>query len=126
MKITVEVDLAKCFHVKLEQHLAVKLVESIISIHGITKDLEEAKRIIENFDEYYGIAKRRYESYLVVPKDIAESIRGRTVVQKIKLIKNGDNKIVEFVFDKKVPKELIVKALNEIGYSEVLFEYKEF
>lgn len=126
MRITIEVDLAKCLHVKLEQGLAIKLIESVIARHGITKDLEEAKRIIENFDEYYSIARKKYEGYLIVPKDMAESIRGRTVVHKLKLIKEDDMKIVEFIFDKRISRELIIKALNEIGYSEVVFELKEF
>lgn len=124
-EITVEVDIANCVHVKLEKNLASKLVQVIISKHGTTRDLEETKRVIENFDEYYGILRRRFMDYLTVPKDMAESIRGRTVVHKLRLLKEGELRVVEIVFDKRVPRNLLVDCLRDLGFSGVIFKQLE-
>lgn len=120
-EVVVELDVASCMHVKLEREVALKLVQAIMARHGVTRDLEETKRVIENFDEYYGILKRRFMDYLTIPKDTAESIRGRTVVHKIRLIREGEYRIVEFVFDKRVSRDLIVECLKDVGFSSVSF-----
>lgn len=122
-KVTIEVDLASCMHVKLERSKALDLINAIIEAHGITKDLEETIRVVRNFDEYYQIARRRFETYIVIPKDVSESIRGRTVVSKVRLIREGDLRIVELVFDKRVPQSFIVEMLEKVGFKEV--EIKE-
>ncbi len=116
MKVVVEVDLAKCMHVKLEQEKAIELINALIRSHGIVRDLEEAKRVVENFDEYYSIARRRFESYIVVPKDVTDSLRGRALIHKLRLIIENGRKLVEIVFDKRVREEFIIEILKRLGY----------
>ncbi|MGC8982620.1 MAG: hypothetical protein ACP5KA_02550 [Desulfurococcaceae archaeon] len=116
MKIVVEVDLAKCMHVKLEQEKAIELINALIRSHGIVRDLEEAKRVVENFDEYYNIARRRFESYIVIPKDVTDSLRGRALIHKLRLIVEDGKKLVEIVFDKRVREEFIIEILKRLGY----------
>lgn len=121
MKITVVLDLAKYPHINLERDYALKFIEIIVEKHGNTRDLEEAKRVILSFDEYYSIAHKKSDGYLVIIKDPANSLRGRVVVHKVRLLTEQGKKIVELILDRRVPRDLIVSSLKEIGFTEVEF-----
>ncbi|MEM4481196.1 MAG: hypothetical protein QXK88_04445 [Desulfurococcaceae archaeon] len=121
MKISVSVDLANCMHVKLTRELALRFLESIIEIHGETRDLEEAVRLIAGFDEYYKSSQRKFEGYLAVPKDTSDAIRGRVIVHKIKLLLENREKYVELVLDRRVSRELVARSLSQLGFSEAEF-----
>ncbi len=119
MEINVYYDIAKYLHVKLDREKALEFIDSIISKHGITRDLEETRRIIENFDEFYSIARRKSDGYLIIQKDSGDVVRGRVVVHKIRLIIEGNVKTVELIIDRRVSRELIESCLREIGFSKI-------
>jgi len=119
LKIEVYIDIAKYPHIIFKRELALSFIASIIRRHGATKDLEEAKRVISNFDEYYGIAHRKSGGYLIIPKDSYDAVRGKVVVHKVKLSIENNEKIVEIILDRRVSKDLIESSLREIGFSEV-------
>lgn len=119
MEINVYYDIAKYLHVKLDREKALEFIDSIISKHGITRDLEETRRVIENFDEFYSIARRKSDGYLIIQKDSGDVVRGRVVVHKIRLIIEGNVKTVELIIDRRVPRELIETCLREIGFSKI-------
>lgn len=119
MEINVYYDIAKYLHVKLDREKALEFIDSIISKHGITRDLEETRRIIENFDEFYSIARRKSDGYLIIQKDSGDVVRGRVVVHKIRLIIEGNVKTVELIIDRRVSRELIESCLREIGFTKI-------
>jgi len=119
VEINVYYDIAKYLHVKLDREKALEFIDSIISKHGITRDLEETRRIIENFDEFYSIARRKSDGYLIIQKDSGDVVRGRVVVHKIRLIIEGNVKTVELIIDRRVSRELIESCLREIGFSKI-------
>ncbi|MEM0000783.1 MAG: hypothetical protein QXH02_07575 [Desulfurococcaceae archaeon] len=121
MKITIVLDLARYPHISLERDYALRFIEVIMRKHGSTRDLEEAKRIILGFDEYYSIAHKKSNGYLVVIKDPADSLRGRVIVHKVKLLTEHGKKIVELILDRRAPRELIISSLEELGFTEVEF-----
>lgn len=120
MRIIALIDLARYVHIKLNRIDALKLLDAVTKRHGITRDLEEAKRIVTNFSEYCDIAKK-FDGYLTVIKDPADSIRGRVIVHRIRLLRENSEEFVELILDRRVPRELIISALKEIGFSDVEF-----
>jgi len=117
-RIKIIVDLARSPHVTLKQEEALELLECIESHHGETRDLSEAMRIISNFDEFYNMARKKFEEYLFIPKDSRDTILGKVVVHKIKLEKNN-GKNAEIIFDRRFDIEILKKCLEEIGYSDI-------
>ncbi len=124
-RIKIIIDLARSPHVKLSDKEAMELLECILSHHGETRDLSEAMRIIANFDEFYNMARKKFEEYLFIPKDSRDAILGRVVVHKIKLEKNNDRN-AEIIFDRRFDLDLLKKCLEEIGFSEIEVERQIF
>jgi len=122
MKATVVMDFAKYPHLELERNIAIKFLDIVIKKRGLTRDLEESKRIVLNFNEYYNIA-RKFNGSLTVIKDPTDSIRGRVFIHKIKLIRRNSKELVELVIDRRVPREFVESALRETGFTEVEFVY---
>jgi len=122
MSIKIIVDLAKSPRVILTRNEALDLLECLEEPAWSTRDLEEAIRIIENFDEFYNYARKKFEEYITPPKDSRDSILGRVIVHKLKLFKENDKELVEIVFDRRFNIEHIEKCLKDIGYNEVEVE----
>lgn len=120
MRIVAFIDLAKYIHIKLNRIDALNLLNVVTKKHGTTRDLEEAKRIVLNFSEYYDIA-RKFDGYLTIIKDPADSIRGRVIVHRIKLLRENSEEFVELILDRRISRELVISALKEIGFSNVEF-----
>jgi len=80
-----------------------------------TDDLDDAIRIISNFEVFYEMMRKKFKEYISPRKREADLIRGLVVVDKIKLAKIGDARIVTVIFDKRVNHdelEQLVKKLN--------------
>ncbi len=122
MSIKIIVDLARSPRVVLSKDEALDLLECLEETAWTTRDLEEAIRIIENFDEFYNYARKKFEEYITPPKNSRDSILGRVIVHKLKLYKENDKELVEIVFDRRFSIEHIEKCLKDIGYSEVKIE----
>lgn len=121
MQIKVVVDFAGSPHVVLDKESAVRLLSTLAETIGSSRNLSESIRIVSNFEEYYRLSRKRFEEFIFPPKDPAESLRGYTVVQKLRLTKNG-GEYVEIVFDRRIRVELIKEALKKIGYVDVTVE----
>lgn len=122
--ITIVLDVAGSPRVILSKEKALELLSEIAKARGHTRDLEEAMRIVRNFDEFYRISKKRFEEYLFPPKDARDALSGKVVVQKLRLIKNGGD-LVEIFFDKRVNPADVANFLKRVGYEvvEVRREY---
>ncbi|WP_440060083.1 hypothetical protein ACSU1N_02725 [Thermogladius sp. 4427co] len=122
--VSIVIDFAGSAHLILNKEEAINLLKKIREYVGESNNLAESIRMIENFDEFYRLSRKRFEEYLFPPKDPSESLKGKVVIQKLRFIKdNGD--FVEIVFDRRIKIELIKDALSKIGYSEVTIEKQE-
>ena len=124
--VKILIDLAKSPRITIVNENAIELLECIIEKHGMTRDLEEALRIVNNFDEYYRILRKKFEDYISPPKSQRDVIEGRVIVHKLKLFTENNEKKVEIVFDRRVNLELLKTCLEEIGYKEVVVEKQLF
>ncbi|MCD6279097.1 MAG: hypothetical protein J7J11_05400 [Desulfurococcales archaeon] len=104
-------------YIKLEVDAdnALKLLKYLRDVGGKnTNDVVDALRIIENFDVFYEMMKKKFKDYIAPRKSENDLIRGKVVIDKIKLTKN-DVKKVTIIFDKRVDEELITKALESLN-----------
>ncbi|MEM1611096.1 MAG: hypothetical protein QXQ57_05580 [Sulfolobales archaeon] len=101
--------------IELDVEKAKKLLERISETLGYsTSDLEDAIRIIDNFDEYYRYSTRKFKEYLVPAKSESDLIRGRVVIDRVKLKIVGSGRRVLIVFDRRINRETVKKALETI------------
>ncbi len=107
------------------QYIAVKLdAEGAIRLLGALRtklkrggeDVDDAIRMIRNFDAFYDFMRKKFKEYLTPKKNISDMIKGLVIVDKIKLIKEDDTKYVVILFDRSVSKDDIVSTLTELGY----------
>ncbi len=113
----IEVDLGKYKSVELDLEEAEKLLSLVTEELGFeSNDANETYRILRNFEAFYETMKKKFKDYLVPSKSMNDMILGRVIVDKVKLIKEGDRKRVVIVFDRRVPVEVIEKALRKMGY----------
>jgi len=116
-EVVVEVDLGRYKTVELELSEAEKLLKKVTELLGFeSQDVNEAFRIMRNFDAFYEMARKKFKDYIVPSKSMNDMILGRVIVDKVKLVKEGDKRIVGIVFDRRVSEDVIVKALESLGY----------
>ncbi len=125
-KVVLEVDMGKYKYVELELSDAEKLIREVIKELGFeSQDASEAFRVLRNFDAFYEMARKKFKDYIVPSKSMNDMILGRVIIDKLKLIKEGDRRIAGVYFDRRVPEDVIVKALKNLGY-EVEVKRLEF
>jgi len=114
--VTVEVDMAKYKHVDLDAENALRLLAELRKRRE-SNDIDEAIRYIRNFDEFYEYMRKKFKDYIAPPHRPEDYIRGRAVVDKVKLYIDGQGrKRVVIVFDRRVKTDEIVEALKTIGF----------
>ncbi|MCE4618857.1 MAG: hypothetical protein F7C82_06245 [Desulfurococcales archaeon] len=123
-KVVVEVDLGKYKNVELPLEEAERLLSIVTDKLGFeSSDVNEAYRIMRNFDVFHETQKKKFKDYLVPSKSMNDMILGRVIVDKVKLVKEGNKKIVVLSFDRRVPVEVVVEALKDMGYEVEVKEY---
>ncbi len=116
-EVTIEVDMGRYKTVELELGEAEKLLRKVTEILGFeSQDVNEAFRIIRNFDAFYEMARKKFKDYIVPSKSMNDMILGRVIVDKVKLAKESEKRVIGIVFDRRVEEDVIVKALEELGY----------
>ncbi len=78
----------------------------------VTSDVQDTLRIIENFDESYRYAVKKFKEYLVPVKSESDLIKGRVVIDRVKLTRVGNKRRILIVFDRRIKKELLEEALS--------------
>ena len=117
MEITIKVDGGKYKWVTLPAEEALKLLEIVENKLGKSpRDLQETMRYVRHFDEFYEMARKKFKDFIAPPHPVDEMIRGDVVIDKIALKKEGDNKLVTIVFDRRVKEDVLKEALKELGY----------
>lgn len=122
LNIRVFIDIASSIHVDMPVEEAIRFLELLGSRRWVSKDLSETLRILRSFDEYYESMRKKLLDYIFVPKDPADSITGKSTVQKIKLYVNGGVKRVELILDRRLDSTLVKSVLEEMGYRNVVIE----
>ena len=125
-KIIVKIDLGKYKYVDLELSEAQKLLNEIAIRKGETRDLLEAIRYLENFDEFYMYMKKKFKDFITPPKEPKDLVSGRVVIDKLKLYTKDDVKRVVIVFDRRVDVEFLQQLLKTIGYDDVVIQKEVF
>ncbi len=116
-EITIKVDLGKYRHVTLSADEATKLLNKVCEITGKrTSDVDEVLRYISNFDVFYEVMRKKFKDALAPPRTVDDMIRGNVVIDKVRLFKEDDEKKVTIIFDRRVPLDIIEKALRDLGY----------
>ena len=116
-RITIEIDFAKYKSVKLPKDEAEKFLQALTEILGKKpNDIQETLRYIKNFDEFFEYMRKKFKDYLAPPHRADDYIRGEAVVDKVKLLKENNERYVMIVFDRRVKEDLIRKALEQLGY----------
>ncbi len=115
-KVRAEIDLGRYISVELPAEEAEKLIRSVASKLGYeSQDANEALRYIRNFDVFYEMARKKFKDYLVPPKSMNDMIKGTVIIDRLKLIKEGGRRVV-VTFDRRVPLDVIIEALRDLGY----------
>lgn len=96
------------------------VARALMTLHEVFgkggEDLEDALRIIENFDAFYEIARKKFKDYIATRKNAADLIRGRVLIDKIKLTKEGSQKHVVAILDRSIKLDDVLKTLTEAGF----------
>lgn len=100
-----------------------KLLTYLKEVYGRnTSDVNDALRILNNFNLFYDMMKRKFKDFLSPTKDEGDLIKGLVVVDRIKLFKKNGVEYVQLVFDKRIGLDFISKVLKEL---ELDFELVE-
>ena len=83
-----------------------------------TDDLDDAIRIISNFEVFYKMMRKKFKEYISPRKREADLIRGLVVVDKIKLMKSGDTRVVTVIFDKRVNRDELERLVKKLSSSQ--------
>jgi hypothetical protein len=117
LRKVVEVDMGRYKSVELTVEEAEKLLSHLSKQLGYEpQDLEETYRVLRNFEAFYDMARRKYKDYIVPSKSLNDMIRGTVLVDRLKLIKEGDQRKIIITFDRRVKEEVVVEALEKLGY----------
>ncbi len=116
-KITITIDLGKYKEVTLPADDALKLLDAVAEVLGKRpSDIDETIRYVKNFDVFYEMMKKKFKDAIAPPHSVDDMIRGDVVIDKVALLKEGNNKLVTITFDRRVPVDVVKKALEKLGY----------
>lgn len=87
-----------------------------------TEDVIDTIRIINNFNVFYEMARKKFKDYISPRKNEGDLIRGLVTIDKIKLVKSEKGDEVIIIFDKRVNNELIIGSAKALGI-EVEIKY---
>ena len=79
-----------------------------------TEDLNDAIRILSNFDVFYDMMKRKFKDGLSPKKSERDLIAGEVIVDKIKLVKAGGKRAI-LIFDKRVNVDEVINAIQSLN-----------
>jgi len=116
-KKVLEVDMGRYKSVELSLEEAERVLSEVSKQLGYeSQDLEETYRVLRNFDSFYEMARKKYKDYIVPSKSLNDMIRGTVIVDRLRLIKEGDVRKVVITFDRRVKEDTITEVLRRLGY----------
>ncbi len=112
-----KVKLARYFgylYLEADVDTILKILKTLRDKRGFREDIEDSIRILENFDAYYELMRKKYKEYISPRKNEADMISGAVTIDKIKLEHDKQRKAT-IVFDKRVRQEDIVNIIKELN-----------
>ncbi len=117
MKARISEVIGQYVAVELDVEGAIKLLETLREeLDKGGEDVDDAIRMLRNFDTFYEFARKKFKEYLTPKKNMTDLIKGRVLVDKLKLIKKDDQRSAVIIFDRSVKRDSIVQALQKLGY----------
>uniref|UniRef100_A0A7C2ZP07 Uncharacterized protein n=1 Tax=Ignisphaera aggregans TaxID=334771 RepID=A0A7C2ZP07_9CREN len=102
--------------IEVPAEAAAEIIEILQSSLGKGReDVKDALRMIEHFDTFYDLMKRKFKEYLTPKKDVGDILKKRVLIDKIKLIKQDSTKLVEIVLDRSIDLDTVSSILLENG-----------
>jgi hypothetical protein len=96
--------------------ILIKLLTHLRDKYGRnTADVNDALRILNNFEAFYEIMRRKFKDFISPKKDERDLIKGVVTIDKLKLLKKDGMNYVVLVLDKKVELNFISKVLSDLG-----------
>lgn len=117
MLVTVKVKISKT----IGDYVAIEVpAEEAVNIINILQDglgrggedTRDAIRMIEHFETFYDMMRRKFKEYLTPRKDVGDILKKRVLIDKIKLLKRDGNRFVEIMFDKSISIEEVLNILK--------------
>ena len=94
---------------------ALKVLNELSEARGLTEDLSDAIRILNNFNIFYNMMRRKFKEYLAPKKNEADLLLGKVIVDKLKLYRvMGENRVT-IVFDKRFAIGDLINVLKRLG-----------
>ncbi|MEL9929745.1 MAG: hypothetical protein QXJ51_02990 [Sulfolobales archaeon] len=98
-------------YVECDTSTGINLLNKISERLGyVSEDLRDSIRILSNYDDFYSYMKKKGKEFIVPSKRESDFIRGRVVIDKIKLLE-GRRAVI--VFDRRINRSLIENVVYE-------------
>lgn len=95
---------------------AIKLLTYLKEAYGRnTSDIDDTLRILNNFNYFYDMMRRKFKDFISPKKEERDLIKGLVIVDKLKLFRKNDAELVQLVLDKRVELNLVFNILKELG-----------
>jgi uridine kinase len=101
-------------YLEAEVSTALKILKAFREKRGSREDIEDSIRILENFDAYYELMRKKYKEFIAPRKNEADMLSGVVTVDKIKLEHDG-RRLATVVFDKRVRPEEVADIIKELN-----------
>lgn len=75
------------------------------------EDVRDTIRMIKHFDDFYNLMKKKFKEYLTPRKDMSDILRKRVLIDKLKLIKRDNTKVVELILDRSITMDQVLAIL---------------
>ncbi|RLG80378.1 MAG: hypothetical protein DRO09_03200 [Thermoprotei archaeon] len=107
-------DFTGYIHVEGDVDVLVRFLKCLSKSFGESDDISDTLRILNNFDVFYSMLKRKFKDYIAPRKSERDLILGKVVVDKVKLIRNAERRAI-IVLDKRVSQRAIINLLKEMN-----------
>lgn len=113
IKVRVFKTIGDYISIEVEADKAAKLIEMLRNGLGRGgEDVWDTLRMIQHFDTFHDLMRRKFKEYLTPRKDVGDILKKRVLIDKIKLIKRGNEKYVEIVLDKSISLNDVLNVLK--------------
>jgi len=116
MKVKVIKYIGNYFGIETQVNEMIKIISKIRDeLNYNTYDVEDTLRMLKSFDVFYDMMKRKFKHFISPRKSEADLIKGKVLVDKLKLFKEDNERFALIIFDRRVNYEKIVNVIKSLG-----------
>ena len=105
------------FGIETDAETALRIIEKARDELGYdTDDVEDTLRMLKNFDVFYEMMRKKFKHFLSPRKRESDLIKGRVLVDKVKLTKEGEKRKALIIFDRRVNYDKIIEIIKSLGH----------